>query len=152
MVVMRCLGRVFLRTPSWYDIGLEEIGALEQKGLISCFGERVGKAISKVESSRMIPLAEAQICSTGCLRALKADRDHINPKIANEIINELNRKRIFLLACSDDRCLVNGDSRNCQDSIARRCLRKATPFRLAENDGNNRRRVDDHQSKCPLSL
>jgi hypothetical protein len=68
----------------------------------------------------MIALTEAQICGTRRMRPLKIDRDDLDVKIADEIVNQSNREGVFLLAGRDDRCLVNADSRNPQNRIAGR--------------------------------
>ena len=68
------------------DIGECEVLALEQERFPGGFGQRVGEAVAKVQSHRVVAFAEPPPGPTGGLRMVRGDRLQLDRRLFEEDI------------------------------------------------------------------
>ncbi len=66
------------------DIGECEVLALEQERFPGGFGQRVGEAVAKVQSRRVVAFAEPPPGPTGGLRMVRGDRLQLDRRLFQE--------------------------------------------------------------------
>src|SRR5450432_913581 len=68
------------------DVGLLEVFSLKEERFRRCFRQCIGKAVSKIQSRRMTPLAEVEESLTSEMRLLQRDRFNENASAAKKRI------------------------------------------------------------------
>src|SRR5688572_318823 len=128
------------------DIGMHEIVSFEEERLSRRERERVREAVAEIQACAMPSLSEAAECAARQLAVLRVDWYELDACPTDEVI-QVSQALGAVSRFDDDGDLdERGDGH--QASISGLdCFDEGTPFGFALQDGNERRRVDDHLAR-----
>ena len=125
------------------DIGASEVLTLEQQRFAGRLRGRIGETISEVQRGRVVPLAEAPSSAPRAVGMFGRDRHQLNRRLLQQHI-ELVSRRNSTPAFNNHRRFEHRDYWHATRPRPRNRISIEFRVRLAEQDGEDGRRIDDH--------